>query len=79
MCEMPDEEVSLSHCIPLSLSLPISLLSVWQMLTSFCILQPQWYNDRTRWSQGLGTDAITELHLGNSPVCLPYCSELVSD
>ena len=63
----------------LSLSLPISLLSVWQMLTSFCILQPQWYNDRTCWAQGLVTDAITELHLGKSPVCLPYCSEFVSD
>ena len=72
--------MSLYLTVFLSLSLsPISLLSVWQMLTSFCILQPQWYNDRTSWSQGLGTDAITELHLGKSPVCLPYCSELVSD
>ena len=77
MWEMPNEDVSLSHCIPLSL--PTSLLSVWQMLTSFCILQPLWYNDRTSWPQGLGADAITELHLGNSHVCLPYCSELVSD
>ena len=71
--------MKMSLYLTVFLSLPTSLLSVWQMLTSFCILQPLWYNDRTSWSQGLGTDAITELHLGNYPVCLPYFSELVSD
>ena len=76
MWEMPDE---MSLYLTVFLSLPTSLLSVWQMLTSFCILQPQWYNDRTSWSQGLGTDAITELHLGSYRVCLPYNSQLVSD
>ena len=76
MWEMPGEDASLSRCIPLSL--PTSL-SVWQMLPSFRILQPLWYKDRTSWSQGLVTDAITELHLGRSRVCIPHCSELVSD
>ena len=71
MWEMLYEDVSLSHCVPLSVSIA--------MLTSFCILQPLWYNDRSSWSQGLVTDAITELHLGRSPVCIPHCRELVSD
>ena len=66
--------MKMSLYLTVFLSLPTSLLSVWQMLTSICILQPLWDNDRTSWSQGLGTDAITELHLGNSPVGPPYCS-----
>ena len=71
--------MKMSLYLTVFLSLPTSLLSVWQMLTSVCILQPQWYNDRTSWSQGLGKDAITELQLENYRVCLPYFSELVSD